>query len=67
MDRETALAWANAYYSFHRKDPFITSNPIFVSEKDSQEGTVKAFWHKDQYIAAAVAHLEVLASSNPRI
>jgi len=54
-------------YSFHRKDPFITSNPIFVSEKDSQEGTVKAFWHKDQYIAAAVAHLEVLASSNPRI
>lgn len=57
---DTIHTWANAYYSFHRKDPFFTSNP-------SQGGTVKAFWHKDRYTAAAVAHLEDLASSNPRI
>lgn len=46
-DKRTALAQAKGLQSFHRKDPFVISNPIFASEKGSQEGTVKVFWHSD--------------------
>lgn len=46
-EKRTVLAQAKGHHSFHRKDPFVISNPIFDSEKDSQEGIVKVFWHND--------------------
>lgn len=46
-DKRTVFAQAKGHQSFRRKHPFVISNPIFASEKDSQEATVKVFWHND--------------------
>lgn len=54
-DERTVLAQDKEHQSFRRKDPFVISNPIFASEKDSQEGTVKVFWHSDWYLLTAAA------------